>query len=76
MPIAGGEGLAKVDPNQLELAILNLCVNARDAMAENGSLTIEARQADENDVRPPGMGAGAYIRISRSDTGCGISRFC
>ena len=72
MPIAGGEGLAKVDPNQLELAILNLCVNARDAMAENGSLTIEVRQADENDDRPPGLGEGAYIRISISDTGCGV----
>ena len=63
---------AKVDPNQLELAILNLCVNARDAMGENGSLTIEVRQADENDVRPPGLGEGAYIQISVSDTGCGM----
>ena len=63
---------AKVDPNQLELAILNLCVNARDAMGENGSLTIEVRQADENGVRPPGLGEGAYIQISVSDTGCGM----
>ena len=63
---------AKVDPNQLELAILNLCVNARDAMGENGSLTIEARQADEDAARPPGLGEGAYIRINVSDTGCGM----
>jgi CheY-like chemotaxis protein/anti-sigma regulatory factor (Ser/Thr protein kinase) len=63
---------AKVDPNQLELAILNLCVNARHAMGENGSLTIEARQADENGDRPPGLGEGKYIRISVVDTGCGM----
>ena len=63
---------AKVDPNQLELAILNLCVNARDAMDEKGSLTIEARQADEDGARAPGLEEGAYIRISVSDTGCGM----
>jgi DNA-binding response OmpR family regulator len=63
---------AKVDPNQLELAILNLCVNARDAMGEKGSLAIELRQAGENDVRPTGLREGAYIRISVSDTGCGM----
>ena len=63
---------AKVDPNQLELAILNLCVNARDAMGENGSLTIDVRQADEDAARPPGLGEGAYIRINVSDTGCGM----
>ena len=63
---------AKIDPNQLELAILNLCVNARDAMGESGSLTIEVRQADEDAVRPPGLGEGAYIQINVSDTGCGM----
>ena len=63
---------AKVDPNQLELAILNLCVNARDAMGENGSLTIEVREAGENDVKRPGLGKGSYIRINVSDTGCGM----
>ncbi len=63
---------AKVDPNQLELAILNLCVNARDAMGENGLLTIDVRQADEDTARPPGLGEGAYIRINVTDTGCGM----
>ena len=63
---------AKVDPNQLELAILNLCVNARDAMGESGSLTLDVRQAGENGVRPPGLREGAYIRISVVDTGCGM----
>ena len=65
---------AKVDPNQLELALLNLCVNSRDAMGENGSLTIEVRKADETDDLPPGLAEGAYIRISVSRHGLRYGR--
>jgi len=63
------------DPNQLENAILNLCINARDAMPEGGRLTIEtanmwldARAARERDMQP-----GQYAAICVSDTGVGMS---
>ncbi|HYZ48057.1 MAG TPA: ATP-binding protein, partial [Sphingomonas sp.] len=64
---------AQVDPNQLELALLNLCVNARDAMPKGGVLTIAA----EPDMRGPGdsprVAPGLYIRLSVIDTGTGMS---
>ena len=56
---------AHVDPNQLELALLNLAVNARDAMPEGGRLTI-ACAADERDD------AGRFLRLSVTDTGVGM----
>lgn len=61
------------DPNQLELAILNLCVNARDAMPDGGSLTIttEAISTDANPIE--NLAGGTYVRLSVSDTGCGMS---
>lgn len=67
---------ALVDPSQVEAAILNLCLNARDAMPEGGKLTIttsnttvEAREApSERDLAP-----GDYIRIVISDTGTGMT---
>ncbi|MBY0339459.1 MAG: PAS domain-containing protein [Acetobacteraceae bacterium] len=58
----------RVDPNQLELAILNLAVNARDAMPEGGRLHISAAaQAD-----PPGLRPGAYVVLRVADTGAGM----
>jgi PAS domain S-box-containing protein len=68
---------AIIDPTELESALLNLCVNARDAMPNGGKLIIESRNtaldgafADQNpDVTP-----GQYILITVSDTGCGISQ--
>jgi signal transduction histidine kinase len=61
----------KVDANQLELALMNLAVNARDAMPKGGSLTITCRdeKADEFADRPE----GDYVRISIADTGQGMS---
>jgi CheY-like chemotaxis protein len=59
-----------VDPSQLELALLNVCLNARDAMAAGGTLTLTAR----NVQRPDGE-TGAerrYVAISIADTGVGI----
>jgi PAS domain S-box-containing protein len=63
---------AKADPNQLEMAIINLCVNARDAMVGGGFIGVHAAPqtvaaADAGELAP-----GRYIRVSVSDTGCGM----
>lgn len=65
------EGLpsARVDANQLELAILNLAVNARDAMPEGGDLTIALNSANG---RSEGL-QGEFVVVSVSDTGAGMS---
>jgi PAS domain S-box-containing protein len=60
---------ASVDPNQLELAILNLAVNARDAMPDGGSLVIHASQG----FPPPALGLfGSYLKVAVEDTGSGM----
>ncbi len=64
--------LAKADPNQLELAILNLCVNARDAMSEGGTLTVTVESAAIGPANELNLAAGLYLRISVIDTGCGM----
>lgn len=64
----------EVDPNQLENAILNLAVNARDAMSGTGTLTLSAANVAEGEVLPSGLPAPTdYIRLSVSDTGSGMS---
>ena len=70
--IAEGLPPALAERNQLEMAILNLCVNARDAMPEGGTLSIRASLAE----RRPGGAAGSrapYLQLSVSDTGLGMS---
>jgi len=64
---------AVVDPNQLELAILNLSVNARDAMPEGGHLTIAVRKEAVKAGTVPLLSAGDYVRLSVIDEGCGMS---
>ncbi|MGN2251833.1 ATP-binding protein [Frateuria sp. GZRe12] len=64
---------AVADPNQLELALLNLCVNARDAMPKGGTLTVAA------DVVAPGpeqseLTQREYVRVSVTDTGTGMDQ--
>jgi PAS domain S-box-containing protein len=63
---------AKADPNQLEMALLNLAVNARDAMPDGGSLQISARQEEIGAGHRSKLRPGAYIRLSVADTGSGM----
>jgi signal transduction histidine kinase len=61
-----------VDPNQLELAILNLTVNARDAMPQGGRLTILAEEIAIGPQALPKVKPGLYIKLSVIDAGCGM----
>jgi PAS domain S-box-containing protein len=63
---------ALADPNQLELALLNLSVNARDAMDGGGTLTVEAMPAMIGPGHPSALPPGRYVRLVVSDTGCGM----
>jgi len=64
---------ARVDANQLELSLLNLAVNARDAMPEGGSIAIAARRAKGGEVEEGGLEAGAdYVCLQVKDTGEGM----
>jgi len=73
--IAGGLWNTCVDPVQVETALLNLVINARDAMDGHGKLTIEAGNAfldDNYALRHAEVTPGQYVMIAVSDTGCGI----
>ena len=79
LDIIGADDLwqAEADPFQLEAAILNLAVNARDAMAAGGKLTITTKNSflDERFCRQHDeLVAGPYVRIAVSDTGTGMSK--
>ena len=66
-------GRAFADQAQLELALVNLIINSRDAMPAGGTVTIRAdnREIDADD--PSGLAAGHYVHIAVSDTGSGIA---
>jgi CheY-like chemotaxis protein len=63
---------ANADPNQLEMAILNLAVNARDAMPDGGTIVIAAAEEQVPAGSDAGLAPGSYVRLSVSDTGSGM----
>lgn len=65
---------ASADPNQLEMALLNLAVNARDAMPDGGELTISAKRESVRTRHTPRLKQGHYVRLRISDTGTGMDR--
>jgi len=76
MVTAAGLWNSCIDANQLENALLNLCINARDAMPEGGRLTIETgnRWLDERTARERDLMPGQYISLCVSDTGTGMPK--
>jgi signal transduction histidine kinase/CheY-like chemotaxis protein len=74
--VVGAAGLwsIMVDQSQLENAVLNLCINARDAMPDGGRITIETanRWLDERAAATRDLPAGQYVAVSVSDTGTGM----
>ncbi len=76
--VVGSAGLwtTLVDPNQLENALLNLCINARDAMPDGGRLTIETgnRWLDERSAGERELPPGQYVSLCVSDTGTGMTQ--
>ena len=76
LEVIGTSGVwpALVDPSQLENALLNLCINARDAMPDGGHITIETanKWLDERAARLHDMPEGQYLCLSVTDTGTGM----
>ena len=75
--VIGAAGLwtTLVDPNQLENALLNLCINARDAMPDGGRLTIETcnKSLDARAARERELSPGQYLSLCVSDSGVGMT---
>lgn len=71
-----GPSRVRADPCQVEQVVMNLAINARDAMPDGGRLTIETREigldSDEAAFHP-GLVPGRYVRLTVADTGCGMT---
>ena len=79
LEIVGTAGIwqVEVDPGQMEAAVLNIVVNAKDAMAEKGKLTIETSNAfidEEYSEQNAGIAVGQYVQISVTDNGLGMPK--
>jgi PAS domain S-box-containing protein len=64
---------AMADPNQLDIALLNLLLNARDAMPYGGTITVATGNVLDPSLLPGDLPPGDYVRLSVSDTGVGMS---
>jgi two-component system, cell cycle sensor histidine kinase and response regulator CckA len=76
LEVAGDVGVVSADRDQLEQVLLNLVVNARDAITGEGTITVGARDVElteEFAATHPGARAGRYVMITVTDTGCGMS---
>jgi two-component system, cell cycle sensor histidine kinase and response regulator CckA len=75
--MTSGRGVVVADEGQLEQVLVNLIVNARDAMPRGGRITIETSDAaldHDHASHHPGMAAGRYVMLAVSDTGCGMDQ--
>jgi PAS domain S-box-containing protein len=73
--LAAGVWLVEADSHQLENALLNLAVNARDAMPQGGTLTVRTSNVSAGAPRDPGAPAGDLVLMSVTDTGVGMSEY-
>jgi signal transduction histidine kinase/ActR/RegA family two-component response regulator len=74
--VAPGLGSIKADPHQIEQVLLNLVVNARDAMPRGGTIDIELSDVElaaGEDASALGLQPGRYVRLAVRDTGCGMT---
>jgi PAS domain S-box-containing protein len=72
---AGGLWTTRIDPSQLESALLNLCINARDAMPDGGGITIETanKWLNERTAKERELAPGQYVSLCVTDTGTGMT---